>query len=607
MERCIWEEELENYSRMKSTLVIEGNILDRYPFQDKGNVSLTAYLHYFFAKQNYKSIICYDRIQGFHNTFDQDCLETFLETVDSSLEIDALPHISFDECKEDSVSDFVYRAMVQVNTPSVIIMQYASRYITNPSQMEQGEIDTFTRLLQASTVASSVGGKKNLLILLCNKVNDLPLWFYLENPNVKTIRISLPSKEERAYFMNEEKFPNFFHRDIYEAEMPYFLQFPDELNKIKEKFIALTDGLSFREINDLRLWTVGKKMGICDLCDVIGLYKFGNQSSPWTTLDWNMISKKKFSERVKGQDIAIEKAMDVIKRAMVGLSGLQGSSLTRPKGVLFFAGPTGTGKTETAKTMAELLFGDENACIRFDMSEFSQSQSEQKLFGAPPGYVGYEAGGQLTNKIAKKPFSILLFDEIEKASPSIFDKFLQILEDGRMTDGQGNTVYFSESILIFTSNLGMYTLDGNGNRVENVTLDMTYEEMSQKIQTAIENFFKLQLGRPELLNRIGENIITFDFVRENVSRNILDAQCDRISGNLLLEKKIVLDISDPAKDHLYEQARKQLANGGRGIGNMVERDLINPLSRFLFDFKIAEGQKIVLLLDSGGTLQFRTL
>ena len=118
-------------------------------------------------------------------------------------------------------------------------------------------------------------------------------------------------------------------------------------------------------------------------------------------------------------------------RAITGLSGLQGSSHGRPKGVLFFAGPTGTGKTETAKTLAEILFGHEDACIRFDMSEFSQSHSDQKLLGAPPGYVGYEAGGQLTNAVRNKPFSILLFDEIEKAHPSILDKFLQILEDGR--------------------------------------------------------------------------------------------------------------------------------------------------------------------------------
>ena len=189
------------------------------------------------------------------------------------------------------------------------------------------------------------------------------------------------------------------------------------------------------------------------------IYIYGVKENPWKSLDLAELrnAQAHFESRVKGQDYAVTKTLDVIKRAVTGMSGLQGSSHTRPKGVLFFAGPTGTGKTETAKTLAEMLFGDESCCIRFDMSEYGQSHSDQKLLGAPPGYVGYEAGGQLTNAVKKNPFSILLFDEIEKAHPSVLDKFLQILEDGRMTDGQGNTVYFSESMLfdLFNRQLDM--------------------------------------------------------------------------------------------------------------------------------------------------------
>ena len=210
-------------------------------------------------------------------------------------------------------------------------------------------------------------------------------------------------------------------------------------------------------MNGLRKLCKNERISIRNMCDVIDLYKYGIRENPWRSLDVESLrtAAADFRKRVKGQDAAIIKTLDVVKRAVTGMSGLQGSSHTRPKGVLFFAGPTGTGKTETAKTLAERLFGDESCCIRFDMSEYSQPHSDQKLLGAPPGYVGYEAGGQLTNAIKNSPFSILLFDEIEKAHPSILDKFLQILEDGRMTDGQGNTVYFSESVIIFTSNLGI--------------------------------------------------------------------------------------------------------------------------------------------------------
>ncbi len=155
------------------------------------------------------------------------------------------------------------------------------------------------------------------------------------------------------------------------------------------------------------------------------------------------------------------------------------------------------------------------------MSEFSQSHSDQRLLGAPPGYVGYEAGGQLTNAVKNNPFCILLFDEIEKAHPSILDKFLQILEDGRMTDGKGETVYFSETIIIFTSNLGIYEVDRDGFREQKVSSDMSYPEVQKAVRHGIERYFKQQLGRPEILNRIGENIVVFDFIREDIAEGIL--------------------------------------------------------------------------------------
>ena len=166
---------------------------------------------------------------------------------------------------------------------------------------------------------------------------------------------------------------------------------------------------------------------------------------------------KVLGQEVLGQDRAVASVVDIILRATTGLSGIQHSSRTIPRGVMLFAGPTGVGKTELAKTMAREIFGSEEAMIRFDMSEYSQSHSDQRLLGAPPGYVGYDAGGELTNAIKSKPFSILLFDEIEKANPNILDKFLQILDDGRMTDSRGETVYFTECLIVFTSNIGMNT------------------------------------------------------------------------------------------------------------------------------------------------------
>ena len=245
-----------------------------------------------------------------------------------------------------------------------------------------------------------------------------------------------------------------------------------------------------------------------------------------------------------------------------------------------------------AKTMANLLFGDDNACIRFDMSEYQQGHSDQKLLGAPPGYVGYESGGQLTKAVKEKPFSIILFDEIEKAHPSIFDKFLQILEDGRMTDGRGETVYFSESIIVFTSNLGIYEMDEYGNRQLNVSLDMSYEDMSKRIIASIRNYFKLQLGRPEILNRIGENFVVFDFIREHSALQILNKHIKTITENVKETKGILLEVSDAATEYLKRKSFDNLENGGRGIGNVMEKYLINPLARYLFDQQVQTGTVI---------------
>lgn len=602
-----WHKELGIFTKIKPLIILEGNILDSYQYPEEGNtpkgsiLRLPEYLHFYFKDMGYQNIIFYDSLRGFYNTCEEGYLESFAKLVGSPVSQGYVKAEFKGGSKSDGASNVVRRALSQNAETTVIIMDFASRYIISPDNMDQSEVDSFTVLMQASIDAKDIktescGILKNLLILITNKANDIPAWFYLQNPNVKILTLSAPSKEERETLVKSPNFPSFFSSDIYREDSPYYNDHPDELEKIKDKFVALTEGFRFIEINGLRRLCKNERIRIRDLCDVIDLYKYGIRENPWKKLDLEQIKNAKadFEKRVKGQDYAITKTLDVIKRAITGMSGLQGSSHTRPKGILFFAGPTGTGKTETAKTLVEIIFGDESYCKCFDMSEYSQSHSDQKLLGAPPGYVGYEAGGQLTNAVKKNPFSILLFDEIEKAHPSIFDKFLQILGDGRMTDGQGNTVYFSETIIIFTSNLGIFTVNENGQREANVTSEMPYQEMSARVRESIENYFKLQLGRPEILNRIGENIVVFDYIRPDVARLILNAQVNKIIKNLSAEKHIALTVSDKAMDTLAEQALGNLQNGGRGIGNVVENYLINPLSRYLFDNEIFDSETITV-------------
>ena len=323
----------------------------------------------------------------------------------------------------------------------------------------------------------------------------------------------------------------------------------------------------------------------------------------WHSIDQEKIShlEELLQKRVMGQDQAIEKTVNIVKRAVSGLSGLQHSSgQNKPRGVLFFAGPTGTGKTELTKALAEQLFGDENNCIRFDMSEYAESHADQKLFGAPPGYVGYEAGGQLTNAIKEKPFSILLFDEIEKAHPSIVDKFLQILEDGRMTDGQGNTVYFSETLIIFTSNLGITRqyIDASGRecREQLVYPGETYAEIQPKVLSAIKDHFK-----PEMLNRIGNNVIVYDFIRPEASRSIVKGQVEKINARIEKQNKIKVVVTEDVLEHYYKLAARDevLVMGGRGICNLMEDRYINPLAEYFFEAGIKEGDTVNAVIAEG--------
>ena len=599
-----WHRELGIFCRIKPLIIVEGNVLDVYQFPVEGSapkgsiLRLPDYLHHDFTDLGYKTIVFFDSMRGFYNSCDEAHIRAFAELTQAKLEGNTIR--SDFKGKSNSATALVRTALSQNKQPVAVVMNLASRYITSPDNIDQAEVDSFTNLLLASMEGKDVrtpnGTLKNLVVMIVNKVNDVPAWFYLDNPNVKTISIGTPSKEEREVLIKGDNFSSFFAADVFEEDYPFFEEHPEDLEKIQDRFIGLTEGFSFTEINGLRRLCKNEKTRIRQMSSVIDLYRYGIKENPWDRLDIKELknAKEDFQKRVKGQDFAITKTLDVVKRAVTGLSGLQGSSHAKPKGILFFAGPTGTGKTETAKTLAEKLFGDERRCIRFDMSEYSQSHSDQKLLGAPPGYVGYEAGGQLTNAVRDNPFSILLFDEIEKAHPSIFDKFLQILEDGRMTDGQGNTVYFSECVIIFTSNLGIYTRNEHGIREQNVTPEMDYTKVQMKVRQAIEDYFKLELGRPEILNRIGENIVVFDFIRPEVAKEILNAQIAKIINSLATEKNIQLVLSDQARSVLLTKALNNLGNGGRGIGNIVESLLINPLARYLFDEGIGENTRIVI-------------
>lgn len=584
-----WQKDLAVYQDINTTFIVEGNVHDLQPwiYEDDGTcepVPLSLYLQRYLTEEGYDPVVFYNRIDGFSNPYVPDMVSTFYRNTSS------------DEKSSQSISaatELIRKAMSNTDRPTAVIVDLANTIAISPDNLSDEETEYFTRLMLASRTpmqALSVSNKKpltNLLFLIVEKVNDIPTWFYLNNPYVRTLTISRPEKEIRDSVIDARLDTLDGIKSLYSSER----------KKVKDEFVALTDGMTLVEIFGIFSLCQQKKYKVSQIRDAVKMFRYGETESQWDKLDSEKVkhAEEFLRRRVKGQEAAIKKAASVLSRACLGMSGIQGGSSSRPKGVLFLAGPTGTGKTELAKTIAEFVFGDESFVTRFDMSEYQQPHSDQKMLGAPPGYIGYSDGGQLTNAIKTKPFCVLLFDEIDKAHPSILDKFLQILEDGRITDSAGETMYFSEAFIIFTSNLGVVGTDPDtGERYQTITPKMDYCTIQKKLLSTIKDYFKFTIQRPELLNRIGDNFIVFDFIREAAVNEILNLKLNAVVSNLEHEKGIKLVFGAQFKDYLLNKAKSDLSNGGRGIGNMVETCLVNPLAKVLIHEEWKSGDSIVI-------------
>jgi len=289
--------------------------------------------------------------------------------------------------------------------------------------------------------------------------------------------------------------------------------------------------------------------------------------------------EERLRQRVVGQDAALERVANAIRRSRAGLSDPK-----RPIGSFIFLGPTGVGKTELARALAEFLFDDEHALLRIDMSEYMEKHSVARLIGAPPGYVGYEEGGQLTEQVRRRPYAVVLFDEIEKAHPDVFNVLLQIMDDGRLTDGKGRVVDFKNTIIIMTSNIGSAYL-----QAENIRTPQELEKASEQVQELLRTHFK-----PEFLNRV-DDIIVFRPLGKEQLVHIIDLRLEDVR-RLLADRKISLELTEAAKELLFNQGYDPNF-GARPLKRAIQRLVQDPLALKILDGEVLHGDHVIVDAD----------
>jgi ATP-dependent Clp protease ATP-binding subunit ClpB len=468
-----------------------------------------------------------------------------------------------------------------------------------PAQDELRPMALLAHVMREAAFLQSDSGiaPRNAIILIAASPSRLLAQYAANEPQVATIEIGLPAVGERRAFLSERA-AKFFGADALDDA---------ERTRHAEALVRLTDGLHTWDLEALRRTSFTEQAPMVSPRALTSRFALGRRASPWDETAAAVFSEayERLSAEVMGQDEVIRAVCSrlMVARWGVGFEDEGGRRQSRPRATFFFAGPTGVGKTELAKALARLLFGDDAALITFDMTEFRDRASAARLTGSDPGFVGFEEGGQLVNAVRARPFSILLFDEIEKAHPSVLDLFIGVLDEGRLTDGHGRTASFADTIVIFTSNAGADRLTAQTGENAETGPDDVRAMFVQAVRDKLTLPPPDGIGRPELFGRMRGGVIGFDFLRRELLDRLTGKFLARWRSNVARVYGVQVEVDHEALFRLVSKrlSKNMLQSGARELEPHLRELLEEPLATLVAAEQLPAGARLVITVDDACT------